>query len=256
MLESLRKLKADPQFWTQVAIGGVLVWLSTKFVLTLPLVLLPMGYAFALMKKAVQGKDELPSWSDMGEHIVNGVFAFMLSMLFLLPAGLLYVLSTVSTFSGSLIGGMISKFLALGFFLLFCAGFSFFLMSLARYAATGKFSASFAVPAVAMQIAKCLNDLVLLVALCAGVATFVTTFAGTLSKLPFSWMIAGAGMFVLWMVSSHATGTLYRNHFLQEENTPATPALELKPRPTLGSAAKDEDEPGLTRIRGNDNGWA
>lgn len=255
MLESLRTLKANPQFWTQVAIGGLLVWLSSKVTLTLPLILLPMGYAFGLMKGAVKGKDDLPSWSDVGEHIVNGVFAFMLSLLYLLPAGLLYVLSTVSTFSGSALGGMISKFLTLGFFLLFCGGFAFFLMSLARYAATGKFGASFNLPAVALQIAKCLNDLVLLVALCAGVATFVTTFAATLSKLPFSWLIAGGASFTLWMVSSHATGKLYREHFLKEEESAAAqPALELKPRAALNAGG--DDEPGLTRIRGNDDGWA
>lgn len=254
MLESLRTLKANPQFWTQVAIGGLLVWLSSKFVITLPLILLPMGYAFGLMKGAVQGKDDLPSWGDVGEHVVNGVFAFILSLLYLLPAGLLYVLSTVSTFSGSALGGMISKFLSLGFFLLFCGGFSFFLMSLARYAATGKFGASFALPAVALQIAKSINDLVLLVGLCAGAATIMTTFAATLSKIPFSWMIAGAASFTLWMVSSHATGTLYREHFMKEEAEPAQPALEVKPRPAL--SASSEDEPGLTRIRGNDSGWA
>jgi len=253
MLESLRTLKANPQFWTQVAIGGLLVWLSSKFIITLPLILLPMGYAFGLMKGAVHGKDDLPSWGDVGEHIVNGVFAFMLSLLFLLPAGLLYVLSAVSP-ANSPIGGMISKFLTLGFFLLFCAGFSFFLISLARYAATGRFGASFALPAVAMQIAKALNDLVLLVALCAGVATFVTTFAATLSKLPFSWMIAGAASFTLWMVSSHATGVLYREHFMKEEPAAAQPALEPKPRPAL--SVSGDDEPGLTRIRGNDDGWA
>jgi hypothetical protein len=76
-----RALTNDAQWPMKVLIGGVFALLSP---LLLP-ALLVLGYQVETLRLAAAGDDRLPTWDDLGGHLVRGGLALVIQVVYALP---------------------------------------------------------------------------------------------------------------------------------------------------------------------------
>jgi hypothetical protein len=76
----------DERWVSKMLIGGLLIWI--------PIVNFAVfGYAFKVAQNVVQGNPRpLPEWSEFGDHFMRGLYWFVIRLVYLLPALILYVL--------------------------------------------------------------------------------------------------------------------------------------------------------------------
>lgn len=162
IMEEIKFPSKDSEWIQKVLIGGVL--------LVIPIVnLIAYGYILKVMKGAIDGKPGMPKWDDWGNLFMNGLMAFIISLIYMIiPILILFVsaggivaaalsgntemilAAAAGAFGGFLIAGLLA--LILGFLLP---------MALAMYVTENDFGAALRVNAVIRRINSVFNDYLL-----------------------------------------------------------------------------------------------
>jgi hypothetical protein len=85
-------LKYPSSDWTKVVILGVLLLISF---LIIPL-FLAIGYTFRVIKASLTGIEELPTFDEWGEMMIDGIKVFVVYLVYSLPAIIISVFSLIS----------------------------------------------------------------------------------------------------------------------------------------------------------------
>ncbi len=143
----------DQEWITKILIGGLI------FLIPLIGPLVGMGYMVAIAENVARGNPRpLPEWSDFGNHVMRGLYAFVVQLVYMLPVLILYglffcVFTVIAGATGgegeraqtagvATAGALFFCFIPLIFILaIACVTLSY--AGLARYIATGNLSEAF-----------------------------------------------------------------------------------------------------------------
>ena len=88
-------LKYPSSNWSKVVILGILLLIS---ILIIP-IFLSLGYMFRVIKATLAGVDELPSFDEWEEMLIDGVKLFLVYLIYSLPAIIIGIFSVISLWS-------------------------------------------------------------------------------------------------------------------------------------------------------------
>jgi hypothetical protein len=199
----------DPDWVKKLVIGGL--------VSLIPILgqLLVMGYMISVGRNVIRGNPQpLPEWDDFGQFLVDGLYAFVVSLVYMLP---IFVVMCIFFFPALAVGGAFSDNgdagaiggLASCCFALFATiyglavGWFFLPAALARYADTGE-----VMPAFRFAEIWAISRENLVVYLMALLVTIVAGFIGGLGIIA-----CGVGVlftqFYAQIITGHAYGQAY-----------------------------------------------
>lgn len=135
----------DESWLTKVLIGGLLIWIPiVNFAV--------IGYMLKVAENVARGNPRpLPEWSEFGDLFMRGLYGFVIELVYLIPAGVLYflffcVLAAAGSRSENGGGGAIGLLglcLLPIIFILALLGYLAAFAALARYVATNSLSEAF-----------------------------------------------------------------------------------------------------------------
>ncbi len=192
----------DDQDWIKkVIIGGILMLVPIigTFVV--------LGYALAVARNVTKGKEQaLPEWSDFGQMLIDGFFAWLISIVYTLP---IFILMCVSMFPTMILNNDALSSMAICCLAIFSIIYSFAMAlffwpaAIMRYAATGDMMSAFQFGEI-LALTRA-NFMVFLMALLVGI---VASFVGGLGAIA-----CGVGAlfttFYSYCVMGHAYGQAY-----------------------------------------------
>ena len=201
----------EDQNWVQKIVIGGLVGL-------IPFVgwLLVMGYMISVGRNVIRGNPQpLPDWSDFGQMLVDGLYAFVISLVYLLPIFIVLCVVLLPALAlGGAFGdngepgviGILGICCFTGFAVIYGIAVAWFFMpaALARYADTGDVMSALRLNEV-LAITRA-NPIVFLMALL--IAWIVSNFIA-----PLGLIACGVGVlftsFYAQCVTGHAYGQAY-----------------------------------------------
>jgi hypothetical protein len=225
----------DQEWITKILVGGIILLIPIAG----PILLL--GYMMRLAEQvSLDHARSLPTWSNFGDLFMKGLYHFVITLVYLLPAFIILgificitalgasavtvdsntVDSSSSNAAGAMIGGLSCIVMPL-YILLALAGGLLAQVGIARYILAGQLSAAFDVAAVVSQL-RAQPGLWLLVIL-----------VGILSSLVASVGLIACGVGVLftsfyaYCVQGHALGQIVRSMRPGMSDAPAAPTIAL-----------------------------
>jgi len=200
----------DPDWVKKVVIGGV--------VSIIPIIgqFLVFGYMVAVGRNVIRGNPQpLPDWADFGQFLVDGLYAMVISLVYMLP---IFIILCVVLMPALAIGGafdsnaddlnavgVLGICCFTGFAVLYglAVGWLFLPAGLARYADTGDFMSALRFNEV-LAISRA-NPAVFLVALLIALAASIVAGVG----LVFCFVGIVFTQFYSQLVTGHAYGQAY-----------------------------------------------
>lgn len=150
-----------------------------------------LGYLAKTMKRASMGRKGLPEWTNFSELAALGGVS-LLSMLYLLPASLLVVLSMVPNVQSFVsFSALISRFILCGALLAYMVGIAFTVAGIHAYLQSGRISEIFQVVSLQKKILSKKSHITSLTSIAAA-AAIATAFLNW--ALP-SWLGFPLGLF-------------------------------------------------------------
>ncbi|MEW6281909.1 MAG: DUF4013 domain-containing protein [Candidatus Eremiobacterota bacterium] len=252
--KSISYPQKDDAVWKKTAIGTALMCFSG---LLIPL-WIAQGYGMRILKDALDGKDEtrLPDWKNVGDLLVQGFFAFLITLSCYLPGAVLGAVALIPKLGsrsrgGVTVAGLIQMPLTMAAMVLVVAGTVIVPIMLARYSRTGSLGAAFNFKEILSEMKRSLNDYVLLagaIVLCQVGVAFV---AKILYAIPIINLVAGilaVGLgFYCSMIFMHWTGRLYRAYFINVDSPES--AVNPLTAGTTSSPSKTPAKASMRRLR-------
>jgi hypothetical protein len=201
----------DPDWVQKIVIGGILS--------LIPIIgwFLVMGYMIAVGRNVIRGNPQpLPDWADFGQFLVDGLYAFVISLVYALP---ILILMCIVLFPALALGGAFDSsseelnaigVLGICCFTLFSViygivmGWLFYPAALARYADTGDVAAALRFGEV-WAVSRA-NPVVFLMAL------LVSWVAGLLAQ--FGVILCLVGVLFTYFYAQCVTGYAYGQAYL------------------------------------------
>lgn len=138
LIKAITYIFDDPNWVTKVLTGAA-IWLSAGLTFSLTFTFL-LGYSLEVSRRVIVGDEyPLPAWSNMGQRFVDGLLWVIFGIIYLIPAGIIYVVGGTVT-QNSEFGFIVAMILTL---VAEIAGSMFFMAALGLYAGTGKSSSMF-----------------------------------------------------------------------------------------------------------------
>lgn len=200
----------DPDWVKKIVIGGL--------VSLIPILgqLLVMGYMISVGRNVIRGNPQpLPDWDDFGQFLVDGLYAFVIALVYTLP---IFIIMCVVLFPAMAIGGAFNDSgdpgaiggLGSCCFALFATiygigvGWFFLPAAMARYADTGE-----VMPAFRIAEIWAISRENLVVYLMALLVTIVAGFIGGLGTIA-----CGVGVLFTYFYAQIVTGHAYGQAYL------------------------------------------
>ena len=147
--------------------------------------LLFLGYLVQTMKRSTLGRKGLPEWTNFGELFSLGAVG-LISLVYLLPAALLFALSVLPTLGATAsffsVSALVSRFINFGAILAFAVGLAFTVSALHTYLSSGKLTDIFDFRSLAGKIRSKKADLGFLIGLAA---------VGLVAISALNWLLPG-----------------------------------------------------------------
>ncbi len=147
--------------------------------------LLFLGYLAQTMKRSTLGRKGLPEWTNFNELFSLGAVG-LISLIYLLPAALLFALSVLPTLGGKAsffsVSALVSRFINFGAVLAFAVGLAFTVCALHTYLSSGKITDIFDFRSLAGKIRSKKADLGFLIGLAA---------LGLVAISAMNWLLPG-----------------------------------------------------------------
>ncbi len=261
----------EDERWGSKFLIGSLLYMANYVVPIVPLFFV-LGYAVEAISPIIErGRAEMPEWDDWGRLGLKGLYWFVITIVYLIPAfvvwlgsACLFLMGTVLTFAGlaTVEAGTELSGLAIGLgtliivaaFLSFLLGFALLLaasllvpMAVAHYAARGRLRAAFRLGEIWALIRANPGDFILAWLVFYGLAyvlTLVLTFLyGTICLCLFVPIIAAPLYFYVILLQMSLFGAVYRQARIRlRGERPKAPAPAVPPRVVEKVEAEEEIE--------------
>jgi hypothetical protein len=167
------------------------------------------GYRYSLIRNGIAGQIEMPEWHDWGELFIKGLLFFVIKVVYLIPALLLFLLFFFTLYSSGS-GYDLLPSVTVFILVIYAASYFFLPMGLANYAATGEFARAFQLRKIVQMIRAVLPLYLLVVVL----FTVFWVLIAALSQMPvIGWVFAFISflfVYYVYIFTGLLFGELYR----------------------------------------------